>query len=458
VLLAEMKSAKSPELIPAALGLVNDPDARVRLQLACSVGEWNTPEAGAALARLALNGSGIDDPLWATAIISSATHHYAALAEAVINAKRPPTDTLYRDLLTMAVARNDRPTLAKLLSPIIAGEANAEHVTAFTQFVESLAPRKLSLAKYAEGKDELAQLIGRDASLFEAAQKIAGDSKAAVPDRAAAVTLLGFHGTNEADLAVLTALLSPQTPPDVQVAAVRAISRTAKEKTPGILTSHWAMYSPTTRGPVMDVLLSNEAWAIDFLSQIEQGKIPVRQFDPIRRARVAKMTSPRIKELASKVLGGGDAAARQKVVDQHMVALTLTGDPTRGLKVFTQNCGTCHHVNDVGNEIGPDLRSVAGWQADALLTAILDPNRQVEAEYLSYNAVTNGGDQLFGIITAETDASITIKGLDAKEQTLPRTVLKSLEATNKSLMPDGLESAVSDQDLADVIRFLQTLK
>jgi putative heme-binding domain-containing protein len=126
------------------------------------------------------------------------------------------------------------------------------------------------------------------------------------------------------------------------------------------------------------------------------------------------------------------------------------------LKVFTTNCATCHKLAGVGNEIGPDLRSVSGWESEALLVAILDPNRQVEPRYLSYTAVTSGGDTVFGVITADSAGSITIKGLDAKEQTLPRSALKSLEGTNKSLMPEGLESAVTDQDLADVIKFLQT--
>ena len=62
---------------------------------------------------------------------------------------------------------------------------------------------------------------------------------------------------------------------------------------------------------------------------------------------------------------------------------------------------------------------------------------------------------VFGVITSETAAAITIKGIDGKEQKLLRTSIKSLTGTNRSLMPDGLEAALSNQDLADVIRFVQ---
>lgn len=447
----------TPELVKAALALAGDGDAKVRLQVALSAGEWSTPEAGAALAKLAVEPS--DDPQWAAAIMSSATHHYAAIADAVLNAKRSPLDPIYRDLLDMAVARIDRQTLERLLKPIVLGEPTPERVTALSRFAELVALRKASTSMYSEGNDELSMLMRKLSPLIDAARRMAVDERAAVAQRAAAVTLLGHVEGAAEHISVFTGLLTPQTPPNVQVAAVRAIARTARDKTPALLLEHWASYPPTTRGVVMDVLLGNEPWAFEFLSQIDQGKIPARQLDPVRRQRVQKITSERVKTLAAKVIGSaaGDAAARQKVVDQHMPALSLAGDPARGAKVFAQNCATCHHIGDVGNEIGPDLRSVGGWTGDALLTAILDPNRQVEPRYYSYNAVTNAGEQLFGIITAETEASITLKGLDAKEMTLPRSTLKSLEGTNKSLMPDGLEGALSDQDLADVIRFLQTL-
>ena len=72
----------------------------------------------------------------------------------------------------------------------------------------------------------------------------------------------------------------------------------------------------------------------------------------------------------------------------------------------------------------------------------------------NFTATLNDGQALFGIISAESPASITIKGLDGKETTVLRSAIKSLAGTNRSLMPDGLESALTKQDLADMIRFV----
>jgi putative heme-binding domain-containing protein len=120
-----------------------------------------------------------------------------------------------------------------------------------------------------------------------------------------------------------------------------------------------------------------------------------------------------------------------------------------------QNCAVCHIVRDVGQEVGPPLLGMAGSSAEALLVHILDPNRQVEPKYVGYNATLAGGEVVFGVITSETGNSITLKGLDGKARPIPRSDLKALSSTNRSLMPDGFESGLSKQDLADVIRFLQ---
>ncbi len=460
--LVELHSAEQPRLIDAALALATDPDDKVRFQLACSIGEWNTPEAGNTLAALAA-AAVRDHREWSAAIMSSANNHYHVLADLVLSSASPVGEPMFGDLITMAIARNDRAVLARLIAPIFGGQHDDEgdRVAALAQLIESLTLRRLSIAKLQQGgSDELTRQLESVPKLFDAARKMAFDANATVAHRAAAVNLLGFphgaggHGAD--DLKALASLLTPKVPPEVQAAAVKSIARTGDAQVPALLTQNWAALSPPTRGAVTDALIAREPWAWELLKQMEAGKLPVQQFDPARRQRLLRHDSERIKTLAAKVLGSGDAAARQKVVQQHMPALSLPADPARGAKVFALTCATCHRLGDVGQEIGPDLRSVSGWEPDALLTSILDPNALVEPRYLSYTVIPNSGETLFGIITAETSDSITLKGLDAKEQTLPRTAIKSMESTNRSLMPDALEATVSDQDLADVIRYIQT--
>ena len=89
-----------------------------------------------------------------------------------------------------------------------------------------------------------------------------------------------------------------------------------------------------------------------------------------------------------------------------------------------------------------------------MLVAILDPNRAVEARYKSYTATTQEGLSYTGIVTLESDTSITLTLADGKQQSLLRSEIEELTTGGKSLMPEGLENELSDQDIADLLSML----
>src|SRR5262249_48640887 len=54
VRLSEPHLGNAPDLGSAVAKLASDPDAQVRLQVACTLGEWDNPQASAALGQLAV--------------------------------------------------------------------------------------------------------------------------------------------------------------------------------------------------------------------------------------------------------------------------------------------------------------------------------------------------------------------------------------------------------------------
>src|SRR5207244_7031100 len=99
---------------------------------------------------------------------------------------------------------------------------------------------------------------------------------------------------------------------------------------------------------------------------------------------------------------------------------------------LANTCSAFHKPADASNEVGPDLASLNDKSTGYLLAAILDPNRAVEARYVSYVAETKSGLTLTGVLTAETGSSVTLVGADGKAQTVLRTDLESLSSTGKS--------------------------
>jgi putative heme-binding domain-containing protein len=112
-------------------------------------------------------------------------------------------------------------------------------------------------------------------------------------------------------------------------------------------------------------------------------------------------------------------------------------------------------LRDEGNEVGADLGSVATKPLDYLIASILDPNRSVEARYLSYTATMKDELEYTGIMVAETGNNVTLRQAGGKEVILLRSDLKELTGGTRSLMPDGFENNLSPQALADLISYIR---
>jgi putative membrane-bound dehydrogenase-like protein len=145
---------------------------------------------------------------------------------------------------------------------------------------------------------------------------------------------------------------------------------------------------------------------------------------------------------------------REKVVKAYAHVATLPGDAQRGRALYTAACSACHRLKNEGNEIGPDLATVAGKPTEQLVEAILDPNRAVEMRYLAHTVTTKDGREFLGMIAEETATSLTLK-LGTGTEVLLRSAIARSTPGQKSLMPDGLENVLSPQQLADVIAWMR---
>ncbi len=126
-----------------------------------------------------------------------------------------------------------------------------------------------------------------------------------------------------------------------------------------------------------------------------------------------------------------------------------------GRELFSKRCAQCHKLGDLGHAVGPDLASLTDKSVAAIVTAVLDPNRAVEAKFLQFGALTTTGQTHAGILTNETATGVTLLAAEAKATTLLRNELEDLWSINKSLMPEGLEKELTPAALADLAAFIR---
>jgi putative membrane-bound dehydrogenase-like protein len=146
---------------------------------------------------------------------------------------------------------------------------------------------------------------------------------------------------------------------------------------------------------------------------------------------------------------------RAKVVASYARVAELKGAPAHGHELFLQQCSICHHLKNEGQQVGPDLGMVGDKPVDWLLTAIFDPSAAVEARYFMHVLKLKNGTEVSGIISAETANNVVLKLPGGTELPVLRADIVNDLATTKSLMPEGLETVLKPQDVADVISYLR---
>lgn len=449
----------TPEVLAAAVRLAEQPDTKVRLQLAFSLGASADPVAGEALGRLLIAGA--DDPMIVAAVMSSATPHLTALISAATKAAGQSRGVLMEPLLTIALGLNDRDALAQLLAPTFTpggARYTAEQLTSFARLLDLLAQRNSSLEKLRAGSsaDPLARLLDKAAAITAQARSTAANASLSPSERIAAAGLIGRDASARAEsLRLLTAWLEPKQPVDVQAAAILALAHTGAVEVPAVLAKAWPALSPATRQAALGAWMSREPWAFELVRRLESNELSVSAVDPTQRARLLKHESKRIQQLAGKVFASTTSAARGKVIENYRPALALKGEPLKGREVYLRACAVCHKRGAEGKDIGPDLISVVEHPPEKLLGSILDPSGDIQPGFNAYTCTLNSGEQLYGLVSAETANSVTIKLADGSLKTVLRNQIASLQSQNLSLMPEGLEAAITAQEMADLLSFLR---
>ncbi|QDU09909.1 PVC-type heme-binding CxxCH protein [Gimesia aquarii] len=455
---------EAPEVGTQLLSLVHDRDSQVRMQLAYTLGEWNDPQSGAALARMSLRQD--TDAYFRTAVLSSVGTQLGAFVDAFfveLNGAQPP-DQIFHSLVNMAVSANQQAALAQIYEAV--GEKPRgksfelwKHQAVAT-LLNALGRRNRTLSNYhKQSNKRLQSALENLKPLFVEARRIADSEKTAAKKRILAMQLLGRgFDEQEQDFEILAEMLSPRNARQIQSAAVRALTQFGNQKTPDILLERWKSFGPGLRSEVLSALLSREAWVESVLSRIEHKKIHPSEVDTSSSQLLLNHNNTTIRKRAMKLMASSLNSDRSKVIQQYSSISNLKGNTEAGHKLFIKRCTVCHQLNKEGKPIGPDLSALTDKSQQALLVAILDPNRAIESKYVSYLAVTMNGLTYNGLLAAESGESITLIQNDSKPVTLLRNDLEELLSTGKSLMPEGLEKDISLQEMSDVIAYLNATK
>ena len=140
----------------------------------------------------------------------------------------------------------------------------------------------------------------------------------------------------------------------------------------------------------------------------------------------------------------------------------LTGDPVNGAKVFRSDavaCNKCHQVNGEGIDFGPALSEIgAKLGKDALYDSILNPSAGISFGFEAWQVNLKNGDEAYGLIVSETADELAVKAAGGIVTRYKKSDIASRVQQKLSIMPAGLQQAMSRQELVDLAEYLSSLK
>lgn len=446
VKLSEQSDLTNESLANSLVHLADDPSAAVRLQLACTLGEWDSSASRETLARMLVSQQ--NDAYLEAALFSSLNAgNVEAAMEKVAGQPLDQANTreIYAKLLAQAFAFGETASIQKTV------QRGAESASELARAMLCLAAAYRSPS----GKAVVAGLNQETiATIHSQARELLSSGKGAGWKSAASVELLFQRPQEvEVDREFARELLSRNLSSPLTAALIQHLGKQKGLEYGELILSGWGGYLPAARSQALEVWASRAEWHPLLVEAIDRGLVNPQeislamqqQFVAGRKSSVAKELQSRFESMRS---AGTNPVAKQDV-------LKLTGNSNRGQAVFRKHCIDCHKFNGEGFSVGPNLGSITGRTMENLLDAILTPNQAIEPKYLNYVVALDDGRTLSGVIESDTGNSLTLIKAKEERASVLREEIDELKSTGKSLMPEGFDKTIPSQELADLVRYLQ---
>ncbi|WP_417379432.1 PVC-type heme-binding CxxCH protein [Gimesia sp.] len=170
---------------------------------------------------------------------------------------------------------------------------------------------------------------------------------------------------------------------------------------------------------------------------------------------VQQAATPLLKKL-------GVDLAQQKAHLESLKPLLTEGRLEEGRKIFFGKkaaCSGCHAVESTGGKVGPDLTKIGAIRTGTdLLEAIALPSASFARGYRSYLVVTDAGRIYTGVISRESTDTVYLRTADLSEVRIARDEIEIMKESPTSIMPKGLEQRLTQQEIRDLLAYLQNRK
>lgn len=135
------------------------------------------------------------------------------------------------------------------------------------------------------------------------------------------------------------------------------------------------------------------------------------------------------------------------------------GNAENGARVFRTHCASCHRVNATGGRLGPDLSRVGSSRSrETLVVRIRRGAEEFANGFAPVTITPESGPAIQGVKKNEDLFSVQVMDTRERIQGYEKDRVKTVTNGTRSAMPTFGPDRLSESDLDDLVRYLQTLR
>ena len=300
--------------------------------------------------------------------------------------------------------------------------------------------------------------VWRRPGALQAINKIFGDEKRPVEDRTRALEALVAGGGDAYFATVAAVLNNPDGSAELRGNVLASLGRSEASQVADVVLDAWPQMTPALRRDAIELLVQRPAWSGALLAAIESAKVDASAVNPMQARSMAAGADQGIKAKIEKLWGAvrtdrnpqreAVIAASRRLLRAH------DSDWKRGREVFLRTCAACHKLHGEGNMIGPDITKSGRGTLDQLLSNVFDPNLVIGEAYQARMVKTRDDRVIIGLPLEDNEQRLVLRTPAGQDESLARSAIAESEVLKVSLMPEGLEATMTEQERVDLLAYL----
>ena len=255
-------------------------------------------------------------------------------------------------------------------------------------------------------------------------------------------------------------LLTDDATDPIKIAALSALGYFSDDHIADAILNRFSALSPQLRARSVELLCSRPSWALKLAESIDRQTIPSSTVSRELVQRLRQYDDPRLITTDREELGQDPPRDSVRNARPYQRGLAIARQTSRRCRTrqahFRENLCDLPQTHGSGAAVGPDLTGAERKNRELLVQNIVDPSGVIRQEFMTHVAMTKDGQVFTGLLAESTADTITL--VDSKNQrtVLKRTDLEALKESPVSLMPEKLLDDLTDQQVRDLVAYLQT--